>query len=281
MIGEILTSLEYLKMNDSLVRCFRDIGSSFKFVRVLHLARCELKEVQGIQAFEHLEELYLNFNDIDELFDISFLEHLSVLDLEGNNVKNLDQLYYLRRCQKLTDVSLKANPVTHEITYYSKLSENLPKSVQYLDGEAITEGYFEKKTEEAKKFSLVKAMNTRTSLSNPELSTTEKEIIHAFIKAGALQDAQFNVALKWCEDALSSLEKEPCEDEVLIRAIKTFTKEKKANNALGYDSDDEFFDDVNIGDDARSEMNRTKTSGFRETLSMFKKKKPNQDPNAT
>jgi Leucine-rich repeat (LRR) protein len=90
MIGEILTSLEYLKMNDSLIKCFRDIGSSFKFVRVLHLSRCELKEVQGIQAFEHLEELYLNFNDIDELFDISFLEHLSVLDLEGNNVKSLD-----------------------------------------------------------------------------------------------------------------------------------------------------------------------------------------------
>lgn len=48
MIGEILSSLEYLKMNDSIVKCFRDIGSSFKFVRVLHLARCELREVQGI-----------------------------------------------------------------------------------------------------------------------------------------------------------------------------------------------------------------------------------------
>lgn len=45
MIGEILSSLEYLKMNDSIIKCFRDIGSSFKFVRVLHLARCELKEV--------------------------------------------------------------------------------------------------------------------------------------------------------------------------------------------------------------------------------------------
>ena len=43
--GEILRSLEYLKMNDSIIKCFRDIGSSFKFVRVLHLARCELREV--------------------------------------------------------------------------------------------------------------------------------------------------------------------------------------------------------------------------------------------
>lgn len=39
-MGEILCSLEYLKMSDSIIKCFRDIGSSFKFVRVLHLARC-------------------------------------------------------------------------------------------------------------------------------------------------------------------------------------------------------------------------------------------------
>ena len=77
-------------MNDSIIKCFRDIGTSFKFVRVLHLARCELKEVQGIQAFEQLEELYISYNDIDELFDIGFLEHLTVLDLEGNNIKSLD-----------------------------------------------------------------------------------------------------------------------------------------------------------------------------------------------
>lgn len=46
--GEILTSLEYLKLNDSIIGSFRDIGTSFKSVRVLNIARCELKEVQGI-----------------------------------------------------------------------------------------------------------------------------------------------------------------------------------------------------------------------------------------
>ena len=74
--GEILPSLEYLKLNDSIVKCFRDLGSSFKNVRVLHIARCELKEVQGIQVFEQLEELYAAHNNIDELFDVSLAEHL-------------------------------------------------------------------------------------------------------------------------------------------------------------------------------------------------------------
>jgi hypothetical protein len=50
--GEILTSLDYLKLNDSIIQSFRDIGTSFKNVRVLNISRCELKEVQGIQVFE-------------------------------------------------------------------------------------------------------------------------------------------------------------------------------------------------------------------------------------
>lgn len=88
--GEILSSLEFLKLNDSIIPSFRDIGTSFKNVRSLHLGRCELKDVQGIQAFEQLEELYISYNEIDELFDIGFIEHLTVLDFEGNNLKNID-----------------------------------------------------------------------------------------------------------------------------------------------------------------------------------------------
>ena len=88
--GEILTSLEYLKLNDSIVRCFRDLGTSFKNVRVLHIARCELKEVRGIQAFEQLEELYISHNAIEELYDVSFAEHLQVLDFEGNFVSSVE-----------------------------------------------------------------------------------------------------------------------------------------------------------------------------------------------
>ena len=58
--------------------------------------------------------------------------------------------------------------------------------MQYLDGEALCDNFFEKKTEEAKKLSLVKAMQPRVSLSNTELSTSEKDIINAFIRVGAL-----------------------------------------------------------------------------------------------
>ena len=116
--GEILASLEYLKLNDSIVRSFRDLGTSFKNVRVLHIARCELKEVQGIQAFEQLEELYISHNAIEELFDVSFAEHLQVLDFEGNKVSTIEQLKYLRRMRRLTDINFKENPVANEFVYH-------------------------------------------------------------------------------------------------------------------------------------------------------------------
>ena len=118
--------MQDLKLNDSIIRSFRDLGTSFKNLQVLHIARCELKEVQGILAFEQLEELYISYNELDDLFDISQLEHLSILDLEGNNINSIDQLYYLKRLQRLTDVNFKHNPVQKENAYYSKVQANVP-----------------------------------------------------------------------------------------------------------------------------------------------------------
>ena len=40
--GEILSGLESLRMSDSIIKCFRDLGTSFRFVRFLYLQRCEL-----------------------------------------------------------------------------------------------------------------------------------------------------------------------------------------------------------------------------------------------
>lgn len=69
--------------------------------------------------------------------------------------------------------------------------------------------------------------------------------MNRFIKIGA----QEGLVNKWVEEALSQLEKEPDETELLITAIKNFTKEKKAEHTVGYDSSEDFFD---IGDDINS-----------------------------
>ena len=121
--GEILSSLESLRMSDSIIGSFRDLGTSFKSLRVLYLARCGLKECQGIQAFERLEELYLGFNYISDMFDIGFCEYLLVLDLEDNEVADLDMLSYLRRCENLEDLSLRSIPVTKKPGYLKAIRD--------------------------------------------------------------------------------------------------------------------------------------------------------------
>ena len=86
--GEILSSLESLKLNDSIIRSFRDIGTGFKNVKILHISRCELTDIEGIsESFYSLEELYCSFNHVSEIFKITLLDQLTVLDLEGNCVK--------------------------------------------------------------------------------------------------------------------------------------------------------------------------------------------------
>jgi hypothetical protein len=45
--GNALTQLVELKLNDSIIRSVRDIGTSFKSVRVLWLSRCGLQDLAG------------------------------------------------------------------------------------------------------------------------------------------------------------------------------------------------------------------------------------------
>ena len=56
------------------------------------------------------------------------------------------------------------------------------------------------------------------------LSQTEKELISRFVQLGVEEETANRV----CDEALDSIEKEPDEQELLMTAIKNFTKEKKA-----------------------------------------------------
>ena len=49
---------------------------------VLWMARCDLKDLEGLGSLSALKELYLAFNQVTELDTISMLENLEILDLE-------------------------------------------------------------------------------------------------------------------------------------------------------------------------------------------------------
>jgi hypothetical protein len=110
-VGEVLTSLQILRLNDSVIPSARDLGTSFKNIQVLSLNRCELKSLAGLSSFEFLKELYASYNNINDLFDVSYCYHLSQLDLEGNDIETWDNVSYLNGCMKLVDVNISMNPI--------------------------------------------------------------------------------------------------------------------------------------------------------------------------
>lgn len=79
-----------LHLSNSIVPSIRDIGTSFKRLKVLWISRCGLKDIGGLVAFEKLEELYASFNHVDDLYDLTYLNSLKILDLEGNDVSDLE-----------------------------------------------------------------------------------------------------------------------------------------------------------------------------------------------
>ncbi len=77
-IGELCPNLVQLKLNDSVLQSIRDLGTAVRGLQVLWLARCGLKDVDGIGVLENLKELYLAFNNIDDIAPLSLHENLEV-----------------------------------------------------------------------------------------------------------------------------------------------------------------------------------------------------------
>ena len=60
-----------------------------------------------------------------------------MLDFEGNSVRDINELRYLRRMSKLTDLNCKGNPIASKgLAYYQKIQEIVP-GLQVLDDEPI------------------------------------------------------------------------------------------------------------------------------------------------
>ena len=70
----------------------------------------------------------------------------------------------------------------------------------------------------------MKNIQPQADFASVNFSQIEREIIARFVKLGARED----LCIKWCEEAIQAAEKEPAEAELLTRAIKNFSKEKKS-----------------------------------------------------
>lgn len=111
LLGEQLPMLRRLRLSESSILCVRELGTALRHLQVLWLSRCGLQELDGVMMMEELQELYIPFNDVVDLSPLKWLEHLEVLDAEGNAVSAKQDLEELTKCSRLTDLTIRGNPV--------------------------------------------------------------------------------------------------------------------------------------------------------------------------
>ena len=106
--------------------------------QVLWIARSNLREMEGLGAFDNLRELYAAFNDITDLSPLMNAERLQVLDLEANAIDDAGQVHYLTDCTELTVLTLQDNPFADDDDYRAQVRALLP-NLTLLDDEPFDE----------------------------------------------------------------------------------------------------------------------------------------------
>uniref|UniRef100_K3WRB1 U2A'/phosphoprotein 32 family A C-terminal domain-containing protein n=1 Tax=Globisporangium ultimum (strain ATCC 200006 / CBS 805.95 / DAOM BR144) TaxID=431595 RepID=K3WRB1_GLOUD len=146
VVGELLPSLQQLKLQNSTLHSFRDLGTSLHSLQILWVMRSGINDLDGIGALTGLQELYLQYNDISDLSPLTLHDEIQVIDLEGNCVSDVGQIEQLVTnafstlafCAQLTALNLEANPVC-KIAYYRQIVANFLPQLTTLDDKPITE----------------------------------------------------------------------------------------------------------------------------------------------
>ena len=137
-IGLLLPHLEVLRLTNSFVTSFRQLGTGLRHLRVLALLRAGLTDCDGISALEQVEELYLGFNEISDVSALSLLEHCRVLDLEGNQLAGLRSVAHLAPLTTLQHLNMAMNPVA-KLPHYRRAVVGYLPALQVLDEEGVGE----------------------------------------------------------------------------------------------------------------------------------------------
>ena len=124
-LGENLLICQVLKLSNSFLHSFRDLGTQLQQLQVLSVLRAGLVDCDGVVALPLLRELYAGFNSIADVSGLALLEHLEVLDLEGNCLE-LSAVRQLKAATGLRQLTLQSNPAAGEGGYRATVLHQLP-----------------------------------------------------------------------------------------------------------------------------------------------------------
>ncbi|KAH7479760.1 Leucine-rich repeat-containing protein 56 [Phytophthora ramorum] len=138
VIGELLPTLRQLRLQQSTLSSFRDLGTSLGSLRVLWAMHSQISDLDGIGALMNLQELYLQHNNVSDITPLALHEELRVIDLEGNRVADIGQLEQLAFCPQLTSLNLTGNPV-ETVEQYRQIAANFVPQLAALDDRAFSD----------------------------------------------------------------------------------------------------------------------------------------------
>lgn len=126
-VARLCPLLESLRLRQSTIASFRDLGCGLERLRVLHAARCAVTDLDGLASLGVLEELYLPFNDVADCAALTLHETLQVVDLESNRIADSDSIVALGTCPRLSCLTLHGNPVARDDAYAQLVADQIPQ----------------------------------------------------------------------------------------------------------------------------------------------------------
>ncbi|ETP36502.1 hypothetical protein F442_15595 [Phytophthora nicotianae P10297] len=138
VIGELLPSLRQLRLQQSNLSSFRDLGTSLRSLRILWAMHCQISDLDGIGALMNLQELYLQRNNVSDISPLTMHEELRVIDLEGNQIADIGQIEQLAFCPQLTSLNLTGNQIEN-VKYYRQIVANFVPQLVSLDDKALSD----------------------------------------------------------------------------------------------------------------------------------------------
>ncbi|XP_025199204.1 acidic leucine-rich nuclear phosphoprotein 32 family member E-like isoform X3 [Melanaphis sacchari] len=138
MLGTYVPNLVELDLTDSFLPSFRDFAFKLDNLKILKVASCHLKSLDGVWNIPNLEELFASDNDINDLMLCSTLVKLITLDLSRNKIMDLTRLHFLNFCEQLQSLSLSGCPVA-KVEDFEKNVRNILPNLNHLNGNKTLE----------------------------------------------------------------------------------------------------------------------------------------------
>ena len=109
--GAFLPELVLLKLNNSNILSFNDIGTNFNNIECLQMKNCHLKSINGIICLQKLQILDIEDNEVSDLLDIDMCTKLNKLNISKNNISEIDNLSFLASMSNLEYLDIRNNPI--------------------------------------------------------------------------------------------------------------------------------------------------------------------------